>query len=96
MAPSGKPGLVGPAPRALPIRVLSEITTVVADLVHDTFGVVVGDVVARDVEAGVVGVGPSPDVLVVVDVVAGDRGPVGLPELAATRAPTARVRRSQL
>src|SRR4051794_40081718 len=62
---------------------------VVTDLVEQALRVVVGDQVPLDQEPGVVGVRPDPRSAVVVHPVAHDRGASGVPELAATRAPTA-------
>src|SRR6185312_3303989 len=62
---------------------------VVAELVHDPFVVVVGDVVALEEETGVVRVRPQPGAVVVVDVVAGDGRALDLPELASAGAAAA-------
>ena len=59
---------------------------VVGVLVDDPLAPVVTDVVAADVEPGLVGVDPDADAEVVVDGVAGDRALDGDPELAPTRA----------
>jgi hypothetical protein len=63
---------------------------VIADLVDQRFGVVGGEIVALNVEAVIVRVGPDADAVVVVDIVVLDRHVLVLPELAASAAAAAR------